>query len=141
MKTQNHTKWDCTYHVVLVPKYRKKVLYKAERSILKEIIKDLCRQKDVEILKGNAKPDHVHLLLSIPPKLSVSQTVGFLKGKSAIRMHNEKGCYRRLGQKKFWSRGFFVRTTGLDTDAIKRYIEDQWKDDQLEDGDGIDNNW
>ena len=141
MQNQKHTKWECTYHVVIVPKYRKKRLYKAIRNRLRELIPELCRQKGVEVLKGNVKPDHVHMLLSIPPKLSVSQVMGFLKGKLAIRLHNENGCYKRLGQKKFWSRGYFVRTTGLDTEVVKKYIDDQWKKDQDQDGEGVDSSW
>ena len=141
MQKQKHRKWECTYHIVIVPKYRKKVLYKAVRSRLGEILKELCRQKGVEIVKGNAKLDHVHMLISIPPKLSVSQVVGFMKGKSAIKIHNEKQKKRKMTGKHFWSRGYFVRTVGLDEKMIINYVKNQARKDKREDGNQLDMGW
>ena len=141
MQNQKHTKWECTYHVVIVPKYRKKRLYKAIRNRLRELIPELCRQKGVEVLKGNVKPDHVHMLLSIPPKLSVSQVMGFLKGKLAIRLHNEFGKGKMISGKSFWSRGYFVRSSGLDKDQLRKYIQDQWNGDRRDEGSNLDYNW
>ncbi|HBN77160.1 MAG TPA: IS200/IS605 family transposase, partial [Planctomycetaceae bacterium] len=86
---QSHAKWDCKYHVVIVPKYRQRVFFGRRRKQIGAILRELCRQKEIEILKGNAQPDHVHLLLSIPPKYSVAMTIGYLKGKSAVRIHRE----------------------------------------------------
>ena len=90
-RSQSHVKWDCKYHVVIVPKYRRRKFYGSLRVEIGKILRDLCRQQDIELVKGNALPDHVHLLLSIPPKYSVANTVGFLKGKSAIRINRDLG--------------------------------------------------
>src|SRR6056297_3936238 len=88
-QSQAHVKWDCKYHIVIVPKYRTRVFFGRRRKQIGEIFRDLCRQKEIGLIKGNAQPDHVHMLLSIPPKYSVAMTMGFLKGKSAIRIHRE----------------------------------------------------
>ena len=127
-KSQAHVKWECKYHIVWVPKYRRKVLYGRVRTRTREIIRDLCGQKGVEIVEGNVRKDHIHLCLSIPPKFSVAHVTGFLKGKSAIRLHREF-VGQRSGEKHFWIRGYCVSTVGLDEEAIRRYIRDQEKDD------------
>ena len=88
-RSQSHVKWDCKYHVVIVPKYRRRKFYGSLRGEIGKILRDLCRQKEIELVKGNALPDHVHLLLSVPPKYSVANMVGFLKGKSAIRINRD----------------------------------------------------
>ena len=127
-QSQSHVKWDCKYHVVIVPKYRQRVFFGKQRSQIGSILRDLCRQKDVELVKGNAQPDHIHLLLRIPPKYSVAMTVGYLKGKSAVRIHRE--LIRTSGTifgRSFWSRGYCVNTVGLDEAMIRRYIEEQDK--------------
>jgi putative transposase len=142
LKTLNHVVWDCTYHIVIVPKYRKKVLYGASRKEMIDIIQTLAKQKGIEIIRGNAVVDHFHMVVSIPPKFSISHTVGFLKGKSAILIHNRMTKRRRpLTQKSFWSRGYFVRTVGIDKETIKRYVEDQWKKDKYNDGEQLDLRW
>lgn len=139
---QNHVVWECTYHVVIVPKYRKKVLFGLARKRIGEILRELAKQKGIEIVKGNACPDHIHMVLSIPPKYSVAHVMGFIKGKSAIRMHAEFSRRKMaLMQKSFWSRGYFVRTVGIDKEIVKRYVEDQWKKDKFNDGPQLDLHW
>jgi putative transposase len=127
-QSQAHVKWDCKYHVVILPKYRKKALFGRLRKQIGVILRDLCRQKEVELVEGKAMPDHVHMLLRIPPKYSVAMTMGFLKSKSAIRIHREllrtKGT---LFGRAFWARGYCVSTVGLDEDQTRQYIRDQEK--------------
>ena len=126
-----HTRWDCKYHVVWVPKFRRKVLYGRLRRELGEVFHDLARQKESRILEGHLQPDHIHVLISIPPKYSVAQVVGFMKGKSAIYI-----ARAYLGQKKnyggmhFWARGYYVSTVGADEEVIRKYIRNQEKEDQ-----------
>ena len=121
-----HVKWDCQYHVVIIPKYRRKEFYGKLRGRIGEILRELCRQKEVELVEGSAMLDHVHLLLKIPPKYSVAMTVGYLKGKSAVRIHRDlmrtKGT---LVGRAFWSRGYCVSTMGLDQNVIREYIRQQ----------------
>lgn len=127
-QSQAHVRWDCKYHVVICPKYRKRKFYGRRRRRIGEILRDLCRQKEIELLEGRALPDHVHLLLSIPPKYSVAMTLGYLKGKSAIRIHRElMSSQGTLFGRSFWSRGYCVSTVGLDEAMIRRYIQDQEK--------------
>ena len=123
-RSQAHVKWECKYHVVWVPKYRRKVLYGKVRTRTREIIRELCQQKGVEIVEGNIRKDHIHICLSIPPKYSVAKVTGFLKGKSAIRLHREFAGQRTSG-KHFWIRGYCVSTVGLDEEQIRRYIREQ----------------
>ena len=122
---QSHVKWDCKYHIVFIPKYRQKVIYGKLRSKIGTILRELCRQKGVELLEGKAMSDHIHLCLSIPPKYSVSQVVGFLKGKSAIRVHRELLGERRMTGLHFWAKGYCVSTVGYDEAAVRRYIREQ----------------
>ena len=123
---QSHVKSYCKYHVAFLPKYRRRSIYGSLRRQIGGILRELCRQHGVEIVEGHAMSDHIHLCLSIPPKFSVANTVGFLKGKSAIRIHREF-----LGQKRnftglhFWARGYCVSTIGLDEAKIRAYIRDQ----------------
>lgn len=128
-KSQSHVKWDCKYHIVFIPKYRQKVLYGEMRSKVGAIIRELCQQKGVELVEGRAMPDHIHLCLSIPPKYSVSHTVGFLKGKSAIRIHRELMDQRRMTGLHFWAKGYCVSTIGYDEAAVRRYIREQEQQD------------
>ena len=127
-QSQAHVKWECKYHIVILPKYRKKVLYGKIRGEIGQILRDLCRQKGVELLEGHAMPDHMHMLLSVPPKFSIAMTIGYLKGKSAIRIHRElmktKGT---LFGRAFWARGYCVSTVGYDEAAVRRYIQEQEK--------------
>ena len=123
----SHIKWDCKYHVVFIPKYRQKVLYGRLRSRVGRILRELCEQRGVELLEGHAMPDHVHMCLSIPPKYSVSHTIGFLKGKSAVRIHRELLKKKRMTGLHFWAKGYCVSTVGLDEAAVRRYIREQEK--------------
>jgi putative transposase len=130
-QSQAHVKWECKYHVVIVPKYRKKQQFGKFRKEIGRIMRDLCRQKDIQLLEGNAAPDHIHVLLSVPPKYSIAMTIGYLKGKSAIRIHRE--LMRTAGTlfgRSFWSRGYCVSTVGLDEAFIRNYIQDQEKHDR-----------
>lgn len=122
----SHVRWYCRYHVVFVPKYRKRAIFGALRKSIGKILRQLCQQEGVEIVEGHAMPDHVHLCLSIPPKFSVANTVGFLKGKSAIRIHREHlGRERGFTGFHFWARGYCVSTVGLDEQVVREYIRNQ----------------
>ena len=130
-KTLNHTKYECKYHVVFIPKYRKKVLYLELRHYLGEIFKELARQRECEVLEGHLMPDHVHMMLSIPPKHSVSQVVGYIKGKSAIHLARVyMGRKRNFVGQSFWARGYFVSTVGRDEQVVREYIRNQEAEDQ-----------
>ena len=121
-----HVKWDCKYHVVIVPKYRKKIFNGRRRRQVGDILRQLCRQKGVEILEGHAMADHIHRVLTIPPKYSVSMLVGYLKGKSAIQIHRQLlGFKKGFTGKHFWSRGYCVSTVGLDEQMIRAYVKHQ----------------
>jgi putative transposase len=122
---QSHVTWDCKYHIVFIPKYRQKVIYGKLRSKIGTILRELCHQKGVELLEGKAMSDHIHLCLSIPPKYSVSHVVGYLKGKSAIRIHRELLGERRMANLHFWAKGYCVSTVGYDEAAVRRYIREQ----------------
>ena len=127
----SHTKWDCKYHIVWIPKYRKKNFFAGLRPELGRVIRSLAEQKESEILEGHLRPDHVHVLISIPPKLPVSSVVGFIKGKSAIFIaRNFAGRRRNFVGESFWARGFYVSTVGLDEEIIRNYIKHQEKEDQ-----------
>ena len=120
-----HVRWECKYHVVIVPKYRKKNLYGKFRARVGQIIKDLCKQRGVELIEGHLMPDHIHMCLSVPPKFSIAFVIGFLKGKSAVRIHRNLMGNKRVTGLHFWSRGYCVSTVGLDEDTIRKYIRDQ----------------
>ena len=125
-----HTKWMCKYHIVFTPKYRRKMIYNQYREDVREIIKQLCSYKGVEILGGNVMSDHVHILVSIPPKMSVSSCMGYLKGKSALMMFDRHANLKyKFGNRHFWSEGYYVSTVGLNEAVIKKYIQDQEKYD------------
>ena len=125
-----HTKWMCKYHIVFTPKYRRKMIYNQYREDVREIIKQLCSYKGVEILGGNVMSDHVHILVSIPPKMSVSSFMGYLKGKSALMMFDRHANLKyKFGNRHFWSEGYYVSTVGLNEAVIKKYIQDQEKYD------------
>ena len=126
-----HTKWNCKYHIVFAPKYRRKVFYEEKRTEVREIIRTLCQWKGVEIIEGEICPDHIHLLLSIPPKMSISGFMGYLKEKSSLmifqRFGNMKFVYRN---REFWCKGYYVDTTGKNARAIKEYIKNRLKQDR-----------
>ena len=125
-----HTKWMCKYHIVFTPKYRRKVIYNQYKDDLRDIIKQLCNYKGVQILEGKLMPDHVHILVSIPPKISISSFMGYLKGKSALMMFDRHANLKyKFGNRHFWSEGYYVSTVGLNEDTIKKYIQDQEKAD------------
>ena len=125
-----HTKWLCKYHIVFTPKYRRKAIYGQYRDDLVEIIKTLCKYKGVEIIEGHMMIDHVHLLVSIPPRLSVSSFMGYLKGKSALMMFERHANLKyKYGNRHFWSEGYYVSTVGFNEETIRKYIQDQEKND------------
>ena len=125
-----HTKWNCKYHIVFAPKYRRKVFFEEKRLEIREILRKLCQWKGVEIIEGEVCADHIHMLVSIPPKMSVSGFMGYLKGKSTMiifeRFSNLKYKY---GNRHCWCRGYYVDTVGKNTAAIKEYIRNQLKED------------
>ena len=126
--SQAHVKWECKYHVVILPKYRRKVLYGKVRRRIGEILRDLCCQKGVGLVEGKALPDHIDMLASVPPKYSIAMTIGYLKGKSAVRIHRQVlGTKGTLFGRSFWARGYCVSTVGLDEHQIRHYIKEQEK--------------
>ena len=129
-----HTKWNCKYHIVFAPKYRRKVFFGEKRQEIREILRQLCQWKGVEIVEGEVCPDHIHMLVCIPPKMSISSFMGYLKGKSSMliyqRWGNMKFAYRN---REFWCKGYYVDTVGKNTKAIKEYIAEQLKKDQESD--------
>jgi len=130
----SHSVWDCKYHVVFIPKYRKKTLYGELRRRFGEVFRTLARQKESQVLEGHLMPDHVHMLISIPPKYSVAQVIGYMKGKSAIHVARTFFDHKRnfVGQ-HFWARGYFVSTVGRDEAAIREYIRNQEIEDKRQD--------
>ena len=127
----SHTKWDCKYHVVFIPKCRRKTLYVGLRSHLGEVFKKLATQKESRIEEGHLLPDHVHMMISIPPKYAVAQVIGFIKGKSAIHLARVYGGRKQnfVGQ-SFWARGYFVSTVGRDEAVVRDYIRTQEQEDK-----------
>jgi putative transposase len=131
VESLSHTKWECKYHIVYIPKYRKKALYGALRQQLGEVLKQLAMQRESRIEEGHLMRDHVHMLVSIPPKYSVSQVVGYMKGKSAIHIARTfMGKPRNFTGESFWARGYFVSTVGRDEKVIREYIKNQEQEDQ-----------
>ena len=127
----SHTKWECKYHVVFIPKCRRKVLYGKVRRHLGEVFHQLARQRESQILEGHLCPDHVHMMIRIPPKHSVSHVVGYIKGKSAIGVARDfMGRHRNFKGYHFWARGYFVSTVGIDERTVREYIRQQEKNDQ-----------
>lgn len=126
----SHTKWLCKYHIVFIPKYKRKIIFNQYRESLIEFFKRLCSYKGVEIIEGHMMPDYVHLLVSIPPKIAVSTFVGYLKGKSALMMFDKHANLKyKFGNRHFWAEGYYVSTVGLNEATIKKYIEEQEKHD------------
>ena len=122
----SHSKWDCKYHVVFVPKYRRKVMFGTIRQFLGPIFHELARQKECRIVEGHLMPDHVHMCIEIPPKYSVASVIGFLKGKSAIAIARQfKGKLQNFSGASFWARGYAVSTVGFELETVKRYIREQ----------------
>ncbi len=128
----SHTKWNCKYHIVFAPKYRRKVFYGEKRAEIGKILRELCNWKKVNIINAEVCPDHVHMLVEIPPKYSVSSFMGFLKGKSSIMIYEKWGNMKyKYRNREFWCRGYYVDTVGKNTKAIDAYISNQLKEDRL----------
>jgi REP element-mobilizing transposase RayT len=128
--TLSHTKWLCKYHIVFTPKYRRKAIYGQYKESIGKILRQLCNYKGVEIIEGHLMPDHIHMLVRIPPKYSVSEVMGYLKGKSSLMIFEKHANLKyKYGNRHFWCRGYYVDTVGKNTAAIKKYIQDQLKED------------
>lgn len=130
----SHTRWDCKYHIVFIPKYRRKTIYGTLRTDIGQILRQLCDYKGVEILEANACSDHIHMLLKIPPKLSVSQFMGYLKGKSSLMIFDRHANLKyKFGNRHFWAKGYYVSTVGLNKATIAKYIREQEDEDKMTD--------
>ena len=134
MNSLSHTTWRCQYHVVLTPKFRRRVIYREIRQDIGQILRKLCAEKGVKIIEAEACPDHIHMLLSIPPKYSVAQIMGYLKGKSSLMIFDRHANLKyKYGNRHFWCRGYFVDTVGRNKEKIREYIRHQLDDDQMTD--------
>ena len=130
----SHTKWNCKYHIVFAPKYRRKIIYGELKVEIGKILRQLCEWKSIRIVEAELCSDHVHMLVEIPPKMSVSSFMGFLKGKSSLMLHERHGNLKyKYGNRSFWCRGFYVDTAGKNAKKIQEYIQNQLKEDQLHD--------
>lgn len=129
-----HTKWNCKYHVVFAPKFRRKIIYNQLRADIGKIIRMLCERKGIKIIEAEVCPDHIHMLILIPPKMSVSGAIGYIKGKSTLLIFDRHADMKyKYGQRQFWCRGYYVDTVGKNTKAIQEYIANQLKEDKLHD--------
>ena len=129
-----HTKWNCKYHVVFAPKYRRKVFYNEKRLEIGQILRQLCEWKGITIIEAEVCPDHIHMLIEIPPKYSVASVMGFLKGKSSIMIYSKWGNMRyKYRNREFWCRGYYVDTAGKNAKAISEYIKHQLDEDRIQD--------
>jgi len=129
-----HTQWNCKYHIVFAPKYRRQIIYGKIKEDIGKILRKLCEYKKVEILEANACPDHIHMLVSIPPKLSVSSFMGYLKGKSSLMIFDRHANLKyKYGNRHFWCRGYYVDTVGRNKKAIEQYIKKQLQEDIVSD--------
>ena len=131
-----HTRWNCTYHIVFIPKYRRKIMYGETKKDLVTIIKKLCEMKQVDLIDGRVCKDHIHMYVAIPPKISVSEFMSYLKGKSTLMLFDRHPEYRtKWGDRHFWARGYYVSTVGnVNEETILKYIQEQEENDKLEDG-------
>ena len=130
MNSLSHTKWNCKYHIVFAPKYRRQVIYGKIKSDVGKIIRKLCAQKGVTILEATACPDHIHIVVEIPPKLSVSSFMGYLKGKSSLMIFDRYANLKyKFGNRHFWCRGYYVDTVGRNEKQIREYVKNQLQDD------------
>ena len=129
-----HMKWNCKYHVVFAPKFRRKVIYNQLRVDIGKILRMLCDRKGIEIIEAEVCPDHVHMLISVPPKMSIAGVMGYIKGKSTLLIFERHADMKyKYGQRQFWCRGYYVDTVGKNTKAIKEYIANQLKEDKMKD--------
>ena len=134
IKSLEHTKYRCQYHIVFAPKYRRQVIYREIKADIGYILRELCNRKGIEIIEAEACPDHIHMLLSIPPKYSVSEVMGYLKGKSSLMIFDRHANLKyKYGRRTFWARGYYVDTVGRNKKAIQEYIRHQLEEDQLAD--------
>jgi putative transposase len=130
----SHTKWECKYHIVFAPKFRRKEIYGKLKTDIGQILRQLCRQKEVEVIEAHACVDHIHMLVSIPPKLSVSGFMGYLKGKSSLMIFERHANLKyRYGNRHFWCKGYYVSTVGRNKTVIENYIREQEKEDMMND--------
>lgn len=128
----SYTRWNCQYHIVFIPKYRRKVIYNKLRSDIGRYLRRLCDYKGVEIIEANACPDHIHMLVKIPPKISISSFMGYLKGKSSLMVFEEHANLKyNYGNRHFWAEGYYVSTVGLNKATIKKYIQEQEIEDKV----------
>jgi len=128
----SHTKWNCKYHIVFAPKYRRKVFFNENRLEIGKILRELCRWKGVNIITAEVCPDHIHMFVEIPPKLSISSFMGFLKGKSSVAIYQKWGNMKyKYRNREFWCRGYYVDTVGKNTKKIAEYIANQLKEDKM----------
>ena len=129
-----HTKWNCKYHIVFAPKYRRHVIYRKLKAEIWQILRKLCEQKEIEIIEANACPDHIHMLISIPPKISVAYAIGYLKGKSSLMIFDRHANLKyKYGSRHFWCRGYYVDTVGRNKEAIRKNIQNQLQEDIMAD--------
>lgn len=129
----SHTKWECKYHVVFAPKYRRQIIYGKIKQDIGLMLRKLCAYKEIEILEAEARKDHVHMLLNIPPKYSISQVMGYLKGKSSLMIYEKYANLKyKYGNRHFWCRGYYVSTVGRNKNAIETYIRNQLQEDHAE---------
>ena len=139
MKTSNtnslaHTTWDCKYHLVFAPKFRRQIIYRELRADIGKILRELCERKGIEIVEAQCCPDHVHMLVKIPPKYSVSEVMGYLKGKSSLIIFDRHANLKyKYGNRHFWCRGYYVDTAGKNAKKIQEYIQKQLEEDKLND--------
>ena len=132
LESLSHTKWRCQYHIVFAPKYRRQIIYGKYKAEIGKILRTICERYDVEIISAEACPDHIHMLVSIPPKMSVSRFMGILKGKSSLMIFDRFAHLKyKYGNRRFWCRGYYVDTVGRNKTAIKKYIENQLKEDEI----------
>ena len=130
----SHTTWECKYHIVFEPKYRRKEVYGNLKKEIGMILRELCRRKDVKIIKAEDCPDHIHIYVSIPPKISISSFMGYLKGKSMLLIFERHGNLKyKYGNRVFWGRGYYVSTVGNNKQAVEKYVENQLKEDMVTD--------
>lgn len=128
----SHTRWNCKYHIVFIPKYRRKEIYGKIRIDIGQILRQLCVYKDVEIIEAHAMSDHIHMMIRIPPKISVSSFMGYLKGKSSLMIFERHANLKyKYGNINFWAKGYFVSTVGLNDEVVKEYIRNQEKEDMM----------
>ena len=133
-KSLAHTRWNCKYHIVFAPKYRRKIFYGEKRKEIGKILRELCGWKGVTIIEAEVCPEHIHMLVEIPPKMSVASFMGFLKGKSSLIIHERHANLKyKYGKRSFWCRGYYVDTAGKNTKKIAEYIQNQLKEDKLQD--------